>query len=85
MCAFLTYQLFLHFWRVNCFLLPERLLNFWTGTSIFSLQKSATDVSNFDEEFTSEKPILTPPKDRRPLSDDQQRMFAGFDYMADWC
>jgi len=27
------------------------------------------DVSNFDEEFTSEKPQLTPPKDPRPLSD----------------
>ena len=43
------------------------------------------DVSNFDEEFTAEKPILTPPKDHRPLKDLQQYMFKDFTYMADWC
>ena len=43
------------------------------------------DVSNFDEEFTAEKAILTPPKERRPLNDREQQMFFGFDYMADWC
>ena len=43
------------------------------------------DVSNFDEEFTSEKPILTPPKDPRILSEDDQSLFKDFTYMADWC
>jgi protein kinase N len=43
------------------------------------------DVSNFDEEFTSEKPHLTPPKDPRPLTDDEQTLFKDFTYMADWC
>ncbi|XP_054290402.1 serine/threonine-protein kinase N-like [Macrosteles quadrilineatus] len=43
------------------------------------------DVSNFDEEFTSELPQLTPPKDPRPLTDDEQTLFRDFTYMADWC
>jgi len=43
------------------------------------------DVSNFDEEFTSEKPVLTPPKDARNLSSDEQTLFHNFTYMADWC
>ncbi|XP_076170921.1 serine/threonine-protein kinase N isoform X3 [Ptiloglossa arizonensis] len=46
---------------------------------------SVEDVSNFDEEFTSEKPHLTPPKDPRPLSDLEQNLFKDFTYMADWC
>ncbi|XP_057319693.1 serine/threonine-protein kinase N isoform X2 [Microplitis mediator] len=46
---------------------------------------SVEDVSNFDEEFTSEKPQLTPPKDPRPLSDLEQSLFRDFTYMADWC
>ncbi|GBM00250.1 Serine/threonine-protein kinase N [Araneus ventricosus] len=47
--------------------------------------KGAEDVSNFDEEFTSERPILTPPKDPRPLTKDDQMAFRDFEYMADWC
>jgi len=47
--------------------------------------KHAEDVSNFDEEFTCEKAILTPPKDRRPLTDLEQTHFREFDYVADWC
>ncbi|XP_055688845.1 serine/threonine-protein kinase N isoform X10 [Lutzomyia longipalpis] len=43
------------------------------------------DVSNFDEEFTSEKPQLTPPKEPRPLSEEEQMYFKDFTYMADWC
>ncbi|XP_059612910.1 serine/threonine-protein kinase N isoform X6 [Phlebotomus argentipes] len=43
------------------------------------------DVSNFDEEFTSEKPQLTPPKEPRPLTEDEQMYFKDFTYMADWC
>ncbi|KAI4499213.1 hypothetical protein M0802_005796 [Mischocyttarus mexicanus] len=48
-------------------------------------EHSVEDVSNFDEEFTSEKPQLTPPKDPRPLSDVEQSFFKDFTYMADWC
>ncbi|XP_026670041.1 serine/threonine-protein kinase N isoform X4 [Ceratina calcarata] len=47
--------------------------------------RSVEDVSNFDEEFTSEKPQLTPPKDPRPLTDLEQDLFTDFTYMADWC
>ncbi|XP_055707637.1 serine/threonine-protein kinase N isoform X4 [Phlebotomus papatasi] len=43
------------------------------------------DVSNFDEEFTSEKPQLTPPKEPRPLTEEEQMYFKDFTYMADWC
>lgn len=52
---------------------------------ILVFQHSVEDVSNFDEEFTSEKPQLTPPKDPRPLSDLEQSLFKDFTYMADWC
>uniref|UniRef100_T1J1B0 protein kinase C n=1 Tax=Strigamia maritima TaxID=126957 RepID=T1J1B0_STRMM len=34
--------------------------------------RSSEDVSNFDEEFTAEKAILTPPKDPRTLSVEEQ-------------
>uniref|UniRef100_A0A3B4A9T6 protein kinase C n=1 Tax=Periophthalmus magnuspinnatus TaxID=409849 RepID=A0A3B4A9T6_9GOBI len=47
--------------------------------------QGANDVSNFDDEFTSEAPILTPPREPRPLSVTEQDMFADFDYIADWC
>ncbi len=51
----------------------------------FFFQTGAEDVSNFDEEFTSEKPVLTPPKESRNLTDGEQALFADFSYMADWC
>lgn len=43
------------------------------------------DVSNFDSEFTSEAAVLTPPKEPRPLSSTDHKMFQDFTYMADWC
>lgn len=43
------------------------------------------DVSNFDEEFTSEKPQLTPPKEPRHMTDEEQGYFKEFTYTADWC
>lgn len=43
------------------------------------------DVSNFDEEFTSEKPQLTPPKEPRHMTEDEQAYFKEFTYTADWC
>ncbi len=42
-------------------------------------------MSNFDEEFTREEPALTPPKDYRPISDDDQLKFTDFDFVSDWC
>ncbi|RWS04375.1 serine/threonine-protein kinase N2-like protein [Dinothrombium tinctorium] len=47
--------------------------------------KSKEDVSNFDEEFTSEKPHLSPPKEPRQLLLKEQMLFKDFDYVADWC
>ncbi|XP_072396435.1 serine/threonine-protein kinase N isoform X4 [Diabrotica undecimpunctata] len=47
--------------------------------------ESMEDVSNFDEEFTSERPQLTPPKEPRQLSVQDQHLFREFTYMADWC
>nr|XP_039270469.1 serine/threonine-protein kinase N2-like isoform X1 [Styela clava] len=47
--------------------------------------RSATDVSNFDEEFTNEDPVLTPPhENKRTLSRGEQAQFSDFDYTADW-
>jgi hypothetical protein len=51
----------------------------------FIFQTGTEDVSNFDEEFTSEKPKLTPPKDARELTSDEQLLFQDFTYLADWC
>lgn len=48
-------------------------------------QAGLEDVSNFDEEFTSEKPKLTPPKEARELTSDEQLLFQDFTYLADWC
>ncbi|XP_004932509.1 serine/threonine-protein kinase N [Bombyx mori] len=47
--------------------------------------KHLEDVSNFDSEFTSEAAVLTPPKEPRPLSSTDHKMFEDFTYMADWC
>ncbi|XP_067218490.1 serine/threonine-protein kinase N2 isoform X1 [Chanodichthys erythropterus] len=47
--------------------------------------QSSSDVSNFDDEFTSEAPVLTPPREPRHLNQDEQDLFVDFDYIADWC
>lgn len=47
--------------------------------------KGREDVSNFDDEFTSEAPILTPPREPRVLTASEQELFTDFDYIADWC
>uniref|UniRef100_A0A3B4CE62 protein kinase C n=1 Tax=Pygocentrus nattereri TaxID=42514 RepID=A0A3B4CE62_PYGNA len=41
------------------------------------------DVSNFDAEFTTEAPALTPPRERRTLSRKDQDWFRDFDYVSD--
>lgn len=43
------------------------------------------DVSNFDEEFTTEVPTLTPPREPRVLSRKDQDSFRDFDYVSDLC
>ncbi|KAF3852303.1 hypothetical protein F7725_005658 [Dissostichus mawsoni] len=43
------------------------------------------DVSNFDEEFTTEPPALTPPREPRVLSRKDQESFRDFDYVSDLC
>ena len=47
--------------------------------------RSPDDVSNFDEEFTSEKPVLSLPKDNPTILAQDNQIFADFDYVADWC
>ncbi|CAJ0958159.1 unnamed protein product, partial [Mesorhabditis belari] len=44
--------------------------------------KNPEDVSNFDEEFTSEKPRFSSAKDRRPITEADQNLFAPFDFFA---
>lgn len=64
------------FWQLNGYLMD---------LCLYSFQNGSEDVSNFDEEFTSEKPILTPPKESRTLTSEEQKLFSDFSYMADWC
>ncbi|XP_077096790.1 serine/threonine-protein kinase N2 isoform X1 [Siphateles boraxobius] len=44
--------------------------------------KAPADVSNFDEEFTRLKPVLTPPQTPFFLTVEQQEFFADFDFSA---
>lgn len=46
----------------------------------FYPQGSATDVSNFDSEFTNEKPYLTPVHSQLSMGD--QREFEGFSWVC---
>ena len=66
---------------------PIPVLSFGPSYTLISLffQKHAEDVSNFDEEFTQENAVLTPAKDRRSLTLDDQDLFRDFNYIADWC
>lgn len=43
------------------------------------------DVSNFDDEFTTEAAALTPPREPRVLSRKDQDSFRDFDYTSDLC
>ncbi|NXG58504.1 PKN2 kinase, partial [Hemiprocne comata] len=44
--------------------------------------RDPTDVSNFDEEFTSQKPILTPPEEAALLTRKEQTVFKDFDFVS---
>ncbi|KAL0965149.1 hypothetical protein UPYG_G00277420 [Umbra pygmaea] len=44
--------------------------------------KMPADVSNFDEEFTKLKPVLTPPQTPCFLTSEQQEIFADFDFSS---
>lgn len=74
----------------HLFILPQNMD--WAGLLTKKIRppfvptiKGREDVSNFDDEFTSEAPILTPPREPRVLTVSEQEMFADFDYIADWC
>ena len=47
-------------------------------------QANEEDVSNFDSEFTQLRAVLTPARDRDPLTDKDQMAFVDFDYSADF-
>ncbi|XP_036436286.1 serine/threonine-protein kinase N2 isoform X2 [Colossoma macropomum] len=44
--------------------------------------KTDADVSNFDEEFTRQKPVLSPPQTPLFLTAEQQEIFADFDFSS---
>ncbi|NXL83979.1 PKN2 kinase, partial [Alectura lathami] len=44
--------------------------------------RDPTDISNFDEEFTSQKPILTPPEEVALLTRKEQAVFKDFDFVS---
>uniref|UniRef100_A0A8C3YBD0 protein kinase C n=1 Tax=Catharus ustulatus TaxID=91951 RepID=A0A8C3YBD0_CATUS len=44
--------------------------------------RDPTDISNFDEEFTSQKPILTPPEEVALLTRKEQTVFKDFDFVS---
>ncbi|XP_026552045.1 serine/threonine-protein kinase N1 isoform X1 [Pseudonaja textilis] len=47
--------------------------------------KGREDISNFDEEFTAEAAVLTPPRESRPLTQKEQDAFKDFDYVSSVC
>ena len=58
-----------------------KVKNILTNIDVFiSLQKSKKDVSNFDREFTSEAPKLTP-TDKLFIMNLDQTEFSGFTYV----
>ena len=74
------------FW--NCILMniSNIVLHTVWDTAVFLLaQRNSEDVSNFDSEFTVEKPVLTPPRERRHISATDQLLFKDFDFVASWC
>uniref|UniRef100_A0A8B9IBP6 Serine/threonine-protein kinase N3 n=1 Tax=Anser brachyrhynchus TaxID=132585 RepID=A0A8B9IBP6_9AVES len=44
--------------------------------------RDPTDISNFDEEFTSQKPIVTPPEEVAFLTNKEQAVFKDFDFVS---
>ncbi|NWU98856.1 PKN2 kinase, partial [Upupa epops] len=44
--------------------------------------RDPTDISNFDEEFTSQKPIITPPEEVTLLTRKEQTVFKDFDFVS---
>lgn len=46
-----------------------------------SLQGNKIDVRNFDKDFTRERPVLTPPADKRAIEQINQHEFRDFDFV----
>lgn len=57
-----------------------KIFSKWIDNSSLSLQKSKKDVSNFDREFTSEAPKMTP-TDKLFIMNLDQTEFTGFSYV----
>ena len=49
---------------------------------VFIFQKSDSDISNFDKDFTMEKAQLTPPADKELLKIMNQKVFHGFSFTS---
>ena len=47
------------------------------------MKKNVEDVANFDVEFTSEKPVLTPPKEVPLATNEDQILFKDFDFFSE--
>ncbi|XP_053328904.1 serine/threonine-protein kinase N3 isoform X2 [Spea bombifrons] len=45
--------------------------------------KDPLDIRNFDEEFTGQKPVLSPSDDPRPIAAVDQILFHGFDFVSE--
>ena len=48
---------------------------------LIHLQKNTADASNFDEDFTNEKPALTPIQDKKLLESIDPEAFLNFSYI----
>jgi len=57
-----------------------KYIKFHTNVLCFS-QKSDSDISNFDSDFTAEKPQLTPP-DKDLIKTMNQKVFTGFSFTS---
>ncbi|KAI1718759.1 protein kinase domain-containing protein [Ditylenchus destructor] len=58
----------------------DKLLNREVKPKFVPTIKNIEDVSNFDDEFTRETPRFSPAKDKRPITDTDQRLFDEFDF-----
>lgn len=58
----------------------DRLLKREIKPKFVPVIKDVEDVSNFDKEFTREQPHFSGPKDKRPISEADHRLFEDFDF-----
>lgn len=80
-----TLQFFLFFYLSPQTIEWEALLARRVKPPFVPAIKGREDVSNFDEEFTAEAPRLTPPRESRPLTREEQDAFKDFDCVSSAC